>query len=147
MDDTVKILNELIATSEDGLRGFSDAADRATQPRLKEVLFARAQDCDQSLRELQSLVIALGGEPEQSGSLAGAAHRGWTRIKAAVGDSNVAVLEEVERGEDHAKARYARALKADLPPPARQLIEKQYQGVIANHDRIRDLRQQYRAAA
>ena len=147
MDDTVKILNELIETSEDGLKGFSEAANRATQPKLKQILSERAQDCSQSVRELQAMVLSLGGEPEKSGTFAGAAHRGWAKLKTAVGDSNIALLEEVERGEDHAKVHYAKALKAQLPTQARQLIEKQYQGLVANHDRIRDLRNQYRAAA
>lgn len=147
MDDSVKILNELIETSEDGLKGFQEAAERATQPQLKQVLSERAQSCSQSARELRTLVTALGGEPERSGTVAGAAHRGWVKIKSAVSDSNIAVLEEVERGEDRAKAIYGKALKTQLPPQVRQLVEKQYQGVVANHDRIRDLRNQYRAAA
>ncbi|WP_428310327.1 PA2169 family four-helix-bundle protein [Hydrocarboniphaga sp.] len=147
MDDTVKILNKLIETSEDGLKGFNEAAERATEPQLKQVFADRAQSCSQSVRELQTLVTALGGEPETSGSVAGAAHRGWVKVKTAVSDNNIAVLEEVERGEDHAKASYTKALKSELPPQVRQVVEKQFQGVVANHDRIRDLRNQYRAAA
>jgi uncharacterized protein (TIGR02284 family) len=147
MDDTVKILNKLIETSEDGLKGFQEAADKATAPALKQLFSERAQSCSQSARELQTLVTALGGDAEKSGSVAGAAHRGWVKVKTAVGDNNVAVLEEVERGEDHAKANYGKALKASLPPQVRSVVEKQYQGVVANHDRIRDLRNQYRAAA
>ncbi len=62
-------------------------------------------------------------------------------------DSNIAVLEEVERGEDHAKAAYKKALKADLPSATRSLVQKQYEGVVRNHDRIRDLRNAYKAKA
>ncbi len=147
MDDTVKILNGLIETSEDGQKGFQEAADKAKAPQLKQLFADRAQACNQSVRELQALVTSLGGKPEQSGSVAGAAHRGWVKVKVAVGDDNIAVLEEVERGEDHAKAHYGKALKAELPPQVRSVVERQYQGVLANHDRIRDLRNQYRAAA
>jgi uncharacterized protein (TIGR02284 family) len=32
------------------------------------------------------------------------------------------------------------ALKQDLPVDVRMIIERQYQGVKANHDRVRDLR-------
>ncbi len=147
MDDTVKILNELIETSEDGLKGFNEASDQATQPQLKQLFSERAQGCSQSVRELQTLVTALGAEPAKSGSIAGAAHRGWVKVKSSVSDSNIAVLEEVERGEDVAKARYGKALKATLPPQVRSVVEKQYQSVLANHDRIRDLRNEYKAAA
>jgi uncharacterized protein (TIGR02284 family) len=147
MDDTVKILNKLIETSEDGLKGFKEAADKATEPQLKQMFAERAQGCSQSARELQALVTAMGGEAEKSGSVAGAAHRGWVKVKTAVSDNNIAVLEEVERGEDYAKASYTKALKSELPPQVRNVVEKQFQGVVANHDRIRDLRNQYRAAA
>ena len=45
-----------------------------------------------------------------------------------------AVLEECERGEDVAKNAYEAALKKDLPPDIRTVIERQYQGVKENHD-------------
>jgi uncharacterized protein (TIGR02284 family) len=51
-----------------------------------------------------------------------------------------AVLAECERGEDAAKYAYEAALKQDLPMDVRTIIERQYQGVQANHDRVRDLR-------
>jgi len=39
-----------------------------------------------------------------------------------------------------AKHAYEAALKQDLPTDVRTIIERQYQGVKANHDRVRDLR-------
>ncbi len=146
-DNAVSLLNELIRVSEDGEKGFRTAAEQVDDPGLKSLFQDRAKACHGAATELQSLVRKLGGEPEDSGSLAGAAHRGWVRAKAAIGDTNVAVLEEVERGEDVAKAVYARAMKADLPTEVRSVLERHYQGVLRNHDRIRDLRNQYRASA
>jgi uncharacterized protein (TIGR02284 family) len=73
-------------------------------------------------------------------------HRGWVSVREAMSSrDSKAILEECERGEDYAKARYAEALKHDLPDPIRSIVERQYQGVIANHDRVRDLRNRYRA--
>jgi uncharacterized protein (TIGR02284 family) len=51
-----------------------------------------------------------------------------------------AVLAECERGEDAAKAAYEAALQKSLPTNVRTLIERQYEGVKANHDRVRNLR-------
>ncbi|MEW6167843.1 MAG: PA2169 family four-helix-bundle protein, partial [Pseudomonadota bacterium] len=109
-DSTIEVLNELIRTSEDGRRGFEAAAAKADDPRLKTTLAEHARSCAAAVSELQQLVRSFGGEPVESGSIAGAAHRGWVRARAAAGDNNVAVLEEVERGEDVAKAAYTRAL-------------------------------------
>ena len=52
------------------------------------------------------------------------------------------MLAECERGEDVAKSTYEAALKEDLPPDVKAIVRRQYEGVKANHDRIRDLRNQ-----
>lgn len=144
--DPIKVLNDLIHTSEDGMKGFSEAAEKSDDIKLKMLFKDRASECGTAVQELEMAVETLGGKPDRSGTALGAAHRGWVAAKAAVGNANVAVLEEVERGEDHAKAAYGKALKTTLPPLARAVVEKQYQGVLRNHDRIRDLRNQYRAS-
>ena len=144
-NDTVKVLNDLITTSEDGEKGFTEAAGIAKDPKLQLLFRECARDCKSATAELQAQVTALGGKPEDSGSIAGAAHRGWVKVKSTVEDSNIAVLEEVERGQDHAKAAYIKAVKADLPPQVKALVQKQHDGALRNHDRIRDLRNQYKA--
>ena len=90
---------------------------------------------------LQEQVRALGGDPESGGSALGAMHRGWLELKATVtARDDKAILNECERGEDAAKARYAKALREDLPVGVRSIVERQNSGVIANHDRVRALR-------
>ena len=146
-NDTISILNDLIATTEDGKKGFAEAAKDATKPELKEVFQKRAAECSDAATELQSIVKSIGGKPETEGTVAGAVHRGWVKVKSSVADTNVAVLEEAERGEDHAKAVFAKALKKELPPSIRIVVQRQNEGVIQNHDRIRNLRNSYRATA
>ncbi len=57
----------------------------------------------------------------------------------------MAILEECERAEDVAKARYRKALEETLPEDIRVVVQRQYDGVMRNHDQIRDLRNRYRA--
>jgi uncharacterized protein (TIGR02284 family) len=52
------------------------------------------------------------------------------------GMSEHAVLAECERGEDAAKAAYEAALQKSLPADVRTLVERQYEGVKANHERV-----------
>ncbi len=144
--ETVSVLNELIVTAEDGENGFKEAAEIAEDPRLKSLFAECARECKTAHVELQSRVKALGGEAKDHGSVAGAAHRGWIKVKAAVENKDIAVLEEVERGEDRAKAAYTKALKANLPPDIKALVQKQHDGALRNHDRIRDLRNEFKAA-
>ena len=146
-DDAKSLVNELIETSKDGEKGFAKAAKDTNDAHLRGVFVECAQRCRVGATELQEQVRALGGEPHTGGSISGAIHRGWVDLKAAVTGRNAqAILEECERGEDYAKARYADALKKELPMPVRQVLQRQYEGVLANHDRIRNLRDQYKAA-
>src|SRR5207237_1140875 len=115
---------------------------------LKSFFSEGAQRCAQAARELQDLVRSLGGDPERTGSTAAAMHRGWMNVKEAVtGRDEKAILDEVERGEDYAKAAYRKALEQNLPANLKSVVERQYQGVLANHDKVKALRERYRAAA
>jgi uncharacterized protein (TIGR02284 family) len=145
-DDVESVLNELIETSIDGERGFLKAAEDAHDAELKSLFSEGARRCREGIAELQSQVRAQGARPETSGSAAGALHRGWMSIREAFSSrDDKAILEECERGEDYAKAAYKKALGKDLPADICAMVERQYQGVIANHDRVRNLRDRYRA--
>ena len=146
MSNAISILNDLIETSKDGEKGFRTSAEDTRNGELKSVFVARAQDCAKAAADLQQLVTRLGGNPESGGTLAGAVHRGWVNLKSSVTDrSDLAILEECERGEDVAKARYKKALEADLPDDIRDTIQHQYDGAVRNHDQVRDLRDLYRS--
>ncbi len=149
MNDNVEtVLNELIETSKDGEKGFLKSAQDAHSTELKSLFSACAMRCAEGARELQGVVRASGGDPERSGSVAGALHRGWINVREAVTSrDDKAILEECERGEDYAKAQYKKALEQDLPANVRAVVQRQHQGVVANHDKVRALRDEYRAAA
>jgi uncharacterized protein (TIGR02284 family) len=143
----VSVLNDLVETSKDGEKGFRKAAEDTKDVTLKQLFTGRAEDCARGANELQDVVQRLGGKPQTGGTVGGALHRGWVDIKSAVTHrSDHAILEECERGEDVAKKNYRDALDKELPADVRAVVERQYQGVIENHDRIRDLRDQYAAA-
>ncbi len=145
--NVVSVLNDLVETSKDGEKGFLKAAEKTKDPSLKLLFQNRAESCTKSAQELQELVQRMGGKPETGGSVSGALHRGWVDVKSGVtGHSDHAILAKCERGEDAAKKNYRQALDKDLPADVRAVVERQYQGVLENHDRIRDLRDHYVAA-
>jgi uncharacterized protein (TIGR02284 family) len=146
-NDVVKTLNKLIETSKDGEYGFRSSGEHVKSPQIRELFMKRAEECRQAAAELQSLVVQHGGSADDGGSASGAMHRGWVAVKGALaGYSDLAMLEETERGEDVALASYRRALEQDLPPNVRQVVERHLQGVQRNHDQVRMLRDQARAA-
>jgi uncharacterized protein (TIGR02284 family) len=145
-EDTIDALNDLIETSKDGEHGFRDAYEHAPTPALKQLFLARADECRDAVAELQQVVNVLGGKPEDSGTLAGAAHRGWASAKGAlVGHTAASLLDDAERAEDVAMAHYRSALAAaELPSDARGVIERQFEGLKRNHAQIRLLRDEAR---
>ena len=147
-NDVIDQLNELIETSKDGEKGFLKAAQDTKTLELQSLFAEGARRCAEGARELQDLVRTLGGDPEKSGSTAGALHRGWISVKEALSArDDKAILEEVERGEDYAKAQYRKATEMALPANVKAVVDRQYRGVIANHDKVKALRDRYRAAA
>lgn len=145
--DVVDDLNTLIETCKDGEYGFLSCAEHVRSTSLREVFAKRAAECREACAELQQLVRQHGGKPEDEGSTSGAMHRGWVAIKSTLtGYSDLAMLEECERGEDVAVARYRKAAQKGLPTGPLEVVERQLAGVLRNHDQIRLLRDQARNA-
>jgi uncharacterized protein (TIGR02284 family) len=139
--DVISTLNDLIETSKDGENGFHTSAEAVKNQTLKQFFEAAAKRCAQGAVELQAMVQSLGGKPETGGSTSGSLHRGWVHVKSAItGKDDAAALEECERGEDVAKRAYEKALGQGLPAAVRSLVQRQYEGVRENHDRVRDMR-------
>lgn len=147
-DDVVDVLNDLLENTRDGEYGFTACAEEVEESsQLKSVFMDRAMQCRAAATELIPLISQYGGTPAEGGTTSGALHRAWVHTKAAVGaNSAVSLLDECERGEDAALARYRKALKADLPADVRSVVERQAQGAQRNHDQIKSLRDQARAA-
>jgi uncharacterized protein (TIGR02284 family) len=140
-DDVISTLNGLIETCKDGQDGFKEAAEGVERSDLKSLFYEFSQQRAQFAGELQSLVQTLGGDPEDSGSVAAALHRGWINIKSAVtGKDEAAILNECERGEDSAKNAYKGAMEEALPANIIETVQAQYVAVQAAHDRIKALR-------
>jgi uncharacterized protein (TIGR02284 family) len=145
-DDVVDILNDLLENSRDGEYGFRTCAEEVKSAEMKRVFSDRAAGCAQAASELSQMILAHGGKPAEGGTATGAMHRGWVHVKGAVGaNSELSMLEECERGEDAAVARYRKALKQNLPADVRSVVERQAEGAQRNHDQIKMLRDQVRA--
>ncbi|KQW54343.1 ferritin-like domain-containing protein [Variovorax sp. Root411] len=146
-DEVVDVLDDLLENTRDGEYGFRACAEEVNSEQLKRVFQERASQCATAASELGGLIRQLGGEVDDGGSVSGAMHRGWVHVKGKIGaDSPFSMLEECERGEDAAVARYRKALKAELPAEVRAVVQRQAEGAQRNHDQIKSLRDQMRAA-
>ena len=144
-DKAVAVLNELIETCLDGENGFRTSAEELKDANVTRLFASYAQQRAEFAEELKREVRRLGGDPDKSGHVTGAVHRGWINLKAALtGHDTHAVVAEAERGEDVAKAAFEKAIDSgDLPIETRQIVERQFMQVKEAHDHVRALRDQY----
>ncbi|MDQ5838049.1 MAG: PA2169 family four-helix-bundle protein [Acidobacteriota bacterium] len=136
-DEVISTLNGLIETCRDGQNGFKAAAEGVQNSELKSLFYAYSQQRAQFVGQLQDEVRRLGGDPENTGSVAASLHRGWIDIKSAVtGGDDASIITECERGEDSAVKTYSDALGKDLPAGVRPVVERQFAAVREAHDQI-----------
>ena len=132
----ISTLNSLITTTLDSMKGYADACEQSDGSH-RELFDSMSRERSQVASKLQAQVVALGGDPEDDSSFTAAAHRGFMNLKQAVmGDSDEAVIEEVERGEDYLKAKFETAMQDDkLSSTARGKLEQCFASVRKGHDR------------
>lgn len=139
-----EVAKDLIETLENGKEGFAKAAENlegSATPEWSRTLRGFSQQRAEFSAELREIARSYGDEIDQSGTIAGALHRGWMSLRDALsGSSPYAVLDAAEQGEDHAVKEYGRALEADISPDFRAVVQRQFADVRAAHDQVRALR-------
>ena len=124
MADGLSLLETLTDTAIDSALGYEKAAEKATNSGLKSTLTEQAAKRRDTVEKLNAEIRRLGGEVRTKGSTAGAAHRAFTSLADAFGDSNERAAERVEEGEDYIEKKFREALdKDDLTPESRAVVQ------------------------
>ena len=141
-EHALKVLNSLIETTLDSAHGYEEAAENAKNPAFRTMFSERAQKRMKITGELQQEVRTFGGDPQEHQSMLGKAHNKFVDLKAAVmGHDDKAIVNEVERGEDFIKAKFKGVLEdEDLPSNVRQIVDRAYQEIKADHDQASALK-------
>jgi uncharacterized protein (TIGR02284 family) len=144
-DHDISVLNSLTTTTLDSVKGFREAADDADGGQYRELFVEFAGRRSAVAQQLQAEVRRLGGTPEDDSSLLAAAHRTFLNLKDALtGHDDRAIINEVERGEDHIKHKFEEALRDDrISADTRAVIQQGYQSVKEGHDRVRALKHSF----
>jgi uncharacterized protein (TIGR02284 family) len=147
-DHDIKTLNSLIETTLDSADGYAEAAKDAKSALLVSLFTSRATERRATASTLQQCVRSLGGKPEDDGTVLASAHRVFVNLRASLtSNNNTAVVDEVERGEDHIKAKFEGAMKdTEVSSPIKSAITVAYTSVRSGHDQIRDIKKAMHAS-
>lgn len=131
----VSKLDDLITTTIDSVKGYENSAERAPESAHADFFRRMAAERQTVVATLQTHSEALGGSPTERSSAAGAIHRRWEDLRAALGGGDKAVIQEIERGEDYLKEEYERAIADEhISDATRAIIQSCYQSVRRGHD-------------
>ena len=134
------VLNHLIETCKDAERGFRHLAQHATNPALKSMFLDLASQRARFAADLLPHAQRLGGAREAGGTTAGALHRTWIDLRAALSrNDQTAVVREAERGEQFSRGVFKDALEGMLPPTVRDVVASQYAELQRTTGRLRAL--------
>jgi uncharacterized protein (TIGR02284 family) len=144
-DHDIKTLNSLIETTLDSADGYAEAAKDAKSESLISLFRERSTERRQVASTLQQRVRLLGGDPEDDGTVLASAHRMFVNLRSSLtSNDNKAVVDEVERGEDHIKSKFEDAMKdKDVSPDTMSVITDVYASVRNGHDQMRDIKQAF----
>jgi uncharacterized protein (TIGR02284 family) len=138
---TIVTLTELLTVTRDGELGFTTCVEHARDDELKRLFAIRARRRSEAAAQLSQLIAELGGNPAMRSRIVGAPRRGWVNLHtASTQNTDDALLEECERGEDHALEVYRNALDDHLPESVRLVVLRQFEDMMSDHDQIRFLR-------
>lgn len=133
-------LNKLIEVCLDGELGYRTAAAHIQNTKLHIVLSDNAIRRAEFAKELRAEVERLGANPSQAGSVAASLHRGWIALKSAASHGGPkGIIEACQTGEDSAFDAYVAAIKSDLPPATRSLVEAQWRTIDQARQQLRHI--------
>jgi uncharacterized protein (TIGR02284 family) len=145
--DTIEVLNDLIQINNDRITGYEKAIreTKAEDEDLKILFATMIAESHRNKIALATEVQTMGAEVENGTTTSGKIYRAWMDVKAVfTGHDRHTILANCEAGEDAAKKAYKTALENEaLPAYIRELLVQQQGTLLASHDEIKSLRDQY----
>ncbi len=129
----IRLLNDLVATTIDNADRYAEAAREARDSQLAVPLQACAAERREVASRLRQQVSALGGEPEDDGTLAGTAQRVAMHLRDRLGSGgDEAVLAAAEKAQRSIEAAFEDAIKDNgITPDTQAVLTESYRRIRA----------------
>jgi uncharacterized protein (TIGR02284 family) len=148
MNNTTKILNDLVSVTHDGKSFYEHAANNVGDPELKALFTRMASVKDQIVTGLSSEIKALGEKPSETGTWAGDMSKLYGDLRAMVGDKKYAYVAQLEDSEDRLLKAFDEAIRdKDTPVSVRDVLNRFLPEVRNCHDIMRSRKLALKKAA
>lgn len=137
----ITVLNGLIATTIDSADGYREAVRDQETGRFAALFQKRASERDVIANTLKERVTALGGTPEDDGTVLAGMDRMFTRLKAASTKGDTALVDAVEQGEDYILEKFESAIRDnEISGETAIIVRNACERVREGHDEMRDIK-------
>nr|WKN36417.1 PA2169 family four-helix-bundle protein [Tunicatimonas sp. TK19036] len=139
---TIKTLHDLIQINREGERGYKEASENIDLPEFKTLLYRLSQQRALFRGELEDILHKdFKDDAIVKDSIASKAHRTWMDFKSALtGHDNKAVLDECERGEEHAIKAYGEVFDGRLPDYIEKVALNQLELIRGTLSQVREFK-------
>jgi uncharacterized protein (TIGR02284 family) len=138
LDKVESTLKELVDTLRSNQEGFKELGHRLQNDRAKRFFLEETQVRAEYAAELENELHRMGvHDVKASISPRSKARILWGEIQASLAGGQTALLSAAEKGDDAARDVYANALKADLPLPLREMLQRQLTHIERARDQVK----------
>ena len=148
MNQSSKILNDIVAVVRDGKSFYETATPKVHDPELKELFKRMAAMKGEVLTGLSAEVKSMGEIPAAEGTWTGDLAKLYGEVRAMVGNTDYAWVAQLEDSEDRLVKAFDEAIQdTNTPVTARATLNRFLPEVRACHDIMRSRKHALKKAA
>ncbi|MCX7544704.1 PA2169 family four-helix-bundle protein [Marinicella gelatinilytica] len=131
-DKNIEVLQDVTAKLIDSCEGYQMCADIVEDNQtLKSEFLQRKNSRNLLVKDFNAKIASLGGEVKDSGSAAGALHRGYTKFINVFKDDEEAAVDALDDGEEYLAEFIEKKRKQDgLTPETILLLNKAHASAL-----------------
>ncbi len=148
MNNSTKILNDIISVTRDGKEFYEHAATKVDDSELMTLFARMAAVKGQIVAGLSTEIKAMGDKPAEKGTLAGDLSQMYGDLRALLGNKDYAYVSKLEDSEDRLLKAFDEALAdEDTPASTGEILRRYLPEVRSCHDLMRSRKLALKKAA
>lgn len=148
MNNSSKILNDIISVTRDGKDFYEHAATKVDDSELMTLFARMATVKGQIVSGLSAEIKAMGDKPAEKGTMAGDMSQMYGDLRAMLGNKDYAYVAKLEDSEDRLLKAFDEAIAdKDTPATTRDILGRFLPEVRSCHDVMRSRKLALKKAA